>query len=246
MHAHHSLPFAGNTSSAQPILPGFFPGGRPSHIDQTAHLPRGEVVHQAGETCRPLMLISGGLRLDPAQGSDGPVLLALPGTLIGLEGLQGRPALSSARAIVSSVLAPVPSLDDSAWRELLLRGLVTQQERAAELAGLRSGSAPERLRRLLLLLSVDSRGGAGLSPWRSATPSCEMPTLADMSALTDATEETISRVISAMRRKGDLVRDHGRRVRLDPRLLDDDWSLSAAATYAYRVGRDGPGVRLSA
>ena len=243
MPSRHPMSLSGATGFP---LPAFFPGGGPSHIDQTTHLPRGAVIQQDGAICRPQMLISGGLRLDPASGSDAAVLLALPGTLVGLEALQGRPAVSRARAIVASVLAPVPVLDDGAWRDLLLRGLVTQQERAADLAGLRSGSAPERLRRLLLLLSVDSRGGAGLSPWRSATPSCELPTLADMAALTDTTEETLSRVISAMRRRGDLVRDHGRRVRLDPQLLDDDWSLSAAATYAYRVGRDGAGARLSA
>ncbi|HQY07363.1 MAG: Crp/Fnr family transcriptional regulator [Burkholderiales bacterium] len=205
-------------------------------IAQTLDLPRGSLALTAGYRATPYMLISGALRLDRRDAAEGaPVLLALPGDLIGVEGLQGRSALSSARAIVASVLAPLPQMSESAWCDLLMRSLVTQQERAAEVAELRCGSAAERIRKLLLLLSSQSRGGAGVSPWRNSSPSCEQPTLADMAVLTDTSIETISRVISAMRRSGDLVRDNGRRVRLDPRVLSSDWALSASATYSPRV-----------
>lgn len=225
-----------------------------STIERTLDLPRGSLGLTAGWRARPYMIISGALRLDRPEdtsaasgtGSSGPVLLALAGDLIGLEGLQGRPALCTARAIVASVLAPLPDMSAGAWRELLLRSALGQQERAADLAGLRCGSASERVRRLLMLLAGPSRGGAGLSPWRSATPSCEQPTLADMAALTDTAEETISRVICAMRRSGDLVRDSGRRVRLSPHLLERRWEQPPQAIYAPRAQREGRAPARSA
>jgi CRP-like cAMP-binding protein len=232
-----SLPFPGTAAHAD--------GGeshRHAHraaasaIEQAEHLLRGAAIQPGAEPPVPRMLISGALRLDPVAERAASVLLALPGSLIGLESLRRRPAVYAARAIVACVLAPLPHLDDAAWRDLLMRSLITQQERAAELAELRSGPVPERVRRLLVLLSQGSRGGAGLSPWRAATPSCEQPTLADIAALTDTAEETVSRVLSAMRRQGDLVRDGGRRVRLDPRMFEQGWTLSAAATYAHRGG----------
>lgn len=206
-------------------------------IGQTVDLLRGGLAQAAGQGATPKMLISGALRLDRLTATDGgPVMLALPGDLIGLEGLRGEGSPYSARAIVSSVLAPLPTqMSEAAWCDLLMRSLVAQQERAAEVAQLRRGSAPERIRKLLLLLSSQSRGGAGVSPWRSSAPSCEQPTLADMAALTDTAVETISRVISAMRRTGDLVRDHGRRVRLDARVLHSDWALCSSAMYSPRV-----------
>lgn len=206
-------------------------------IGHTVDLLRGGLALSAGQSATPMMLISGALRLDrPADTASAPVMLALPGDLIGLEGVKGDRSPYGALAIVSSVLAPLPtSMSEAAWCDLLMRSLVTQQERAVEVAQLRRGSAPERIRKLLLLLSIQSRGGAGVSPWRSSAPSCEQPTLADMAALTDTAVETISRVISAMRRTGDLVRDHGRRVRLDARVLHSDWALCTSATYNPRV-----------
>lgn len=208
-------------------------------IAATLDALRGARLQEAGLPTQPRMLISGALRLDaPAHGGDRAVLLALPGDLIGLEALQGQPAGVDARAIVASVLAPLPAMGPAAWQDLLLRSLVQQQARRQELALLRSGAVAERVRRLLLLLSQQSRGGAGLSPWKAQTASCEQPTLADMAALTDTTEETVSRVISAMRRQGDLLRDHGRRVRLSDRLLRSEALPSSDAVYRPGLRRE--------
>jgi CRP-like cAMP-binding protein len=215
---------------------------------QTVHLERGDHALREGTVATPTMLISGALRVDQSDAcGQRPVMLALPGDLIGLEGQQGRSAGYSASAIVSSVVLPLPtSLSAEVWRNVLMHSLIAQRERAAEVADLRCGSAPERIRKLLLLLSSQSRGGAGVSPWQSNAPSCEQPTLVDMAALTDTSIETISRVISAMRRAGDLVRDQGRRVRLDARVLDRDWALCAAATYRPQVRQGGRAQHVAA
>ena len=59
-------------------------------IAQTLDLPRGSLALTAGYRATPYMLISGALRLDRRDAAEGaPVLLALPGDLIGVEGLQG-------------------------------------------------------------------------------------------------------------------------------------------------------------
>ena len=49
--------------------------------------------------------------------------------------------------------------------------------------------------------------------------SCELPRLSDMAALTDIAPETVSRVISSMRRTGMIAREAGRRVRLSTQLV---------------------------
>ena len=185
---------------------------------------RGALIFRPGRFVTPFLIVDGAIRLDHPTADDSTVLLALPGDLLGLEQLHGRPQSTFGRAIVDTIIAPLGPMPDAAWRELLVNRLIVRQEHAAQLGRLRFGPAPERIRALLLLLA----GRATYGPLRSTQQptgaeddrmSCELPRLSDMAALTDIAPETVSRVISSMRRTGMIAREAGRRVRLSTQLV---------------------------
>ena len=183
---------------------------------------RGKLIFRPGRFITPFLVVDGAVRIDHPASDDSTVLLALPGDLLGLEQLQGRPQSTFGRAIVETIIAPLGPMPDALWRELLVNRLIVRQEHAAQLGRLRHGPAPERVRALLLLLA----GRATYGPFKSNAPlpqhdlmGCELPRLSDMAALTDTAPETVSRVISSMRRTGLVIREAGRRVRLSPNLV---------------------------
>lgn len=186
------------------------------------HHARGTLIFRPGRFVTPFLVVDGAVRIDHPAADDSTVLLALPGDLLGLEQLQGRPQSTFGRAIVDTIVAPLGPMPDSSWRELLVNRLIVRQEHAAQLGRLRFGPASERIRALLLLLA----GRATYGPFKSNAPlphhdlmSCELPRLSDMAALTDTAPETVSRVISSMRRSGMITREAGRRVRLSSQLV---------------------------
>lgn len=206
---------------AVPNLSLVNPQAQPDAAQQA--LARGDVLFEAGSFATPCRIVSGAVRMDPQGAHHDAVLLALPGDLLGLDALIGLPQSGSARAIVATVIEPLPVMPDLAWRGLLVRSLIAQQNRSAELSLLRTGSAAERVGFLLRVLAGQvqlSGRPAGDAP---ADPCCELPTLADMAAVTGSAWETVSRVISAMRRCGLLLDaqpdTHGRHVRLAPTML---------------------------
>lgn len=184
-------------------------------------LARGDVLFEAGSFATPCRIVSGAVRMDPQGAHHDAVLLALPGDLLGLDALIGQPQSGSARAIVHTVVAPLPAMPDLAWRGLLVRSLVAQQNRGAELSRLRTGSAAERVGFLLRVLAgqIVHSGDAANTP--RPDPVCELPTLADMAGVTGSAWETVSRVISAMRRCGMLQDVQARHVRLGQALLEE-------------------------
>lgn len=190
--------------------------------------PRGAVVQTAGIGARPLRLTRGLLRLDRPGDDACPALLAWPGDVIGLEQLTGVLPQYSARCMVGctlELLSPGAALD-----AVLLAQVLGQPQRVQDMLRLRSGSAPERVRELLVQMW---RAAQRQQPGREL-PGMELPTLEDMAAVTDSAVETVSRVISALGRSGELERLPGRQVRLAGALLDEDWSVRSGMT-ASRV-----------
>ena len=152
--------------------------------------------------------------------------LALPGDVVGLEPADSGHPTSLSRALVPCVLEPLPlPPDDAAWRALLVRATGQHWRQAANMARLRSGTVPERVRRLLLLLAHSAQGHTtptdaddGRHPGLLVAAH-QLPRLRDMAALVDTAPETVSRIISGLRRLSLLKdRDH-RSARYDPSTL---------------------------
>lgn len=142
-------------------------------------------------------LLRGALRFDRlgCGGRERVVQLALPGDLVGLEPLLGVAGRGAPRALLRCELLPLPPLgDDPTARSTLLGEALCQQwQRAADMTALRSGAVPERIKRLLLMLA---QGAADLRPGADRG----LPRVRDIADLVDSTPESVSRVISALRR----------------------------------------------
>ncbi len=136
-------------------------------------------------------LTAGALRLDPVDEPGRPALLALPGDLLGLEAsLKGR-CPYRVRALVPSSLQGLTAADDPEQACSRVRLLLEQQwRRAVQMTGLRTGGVPDRVRHLLLLLSAC--GGAD--------GDVLLPRLRDLADTIDSTPESVSRVITNLRR----------------------------------------------
>jgi CRP-like cAMP-binding protein len=178
---------------------------RHSGSDDQLHLSPGQAL---GDVARREIwrLESGGMILECADHVDGatPVGLAVAGDLIGVERLLGQGQNLQVRAMTPCRLRREPHQDASRHLQLL-GSLITQSRRhCAELMHLRSGTATERVKRLLLLLA-DS-GGSG---------SCELPPLKEMASLVDSAPETVSRVIGNLRRLDVLHKRQPSRVSVD-------------------------------
>ncbi|ACB34264.1 putative transcriptional regulator, Crp/Fnr family [Leptothrix cholodnii SP-6] len=192
---------------------------------------RGEQVLRAGGSAVPCVLISGALRIDrPGSGPEN-LQLAWPGDLVGLEALHGWSPTCDVRALVDSEIAPLRRMSDTEWRDVLLNALLRRQSQGASLGKVRAGSASERVRRLLLMLAGVDEGATASRAGDTQEPIvCELPSLADMSAVTMTASETVSRVVSSLRRSG-LLADHGhRRVRLASGLLLEGGELPVGMT----------------
>lgn len=197
---------------------------------------RGTVILPAG---RPGLLgrVRRGLvsLTDPCS-DDGALVVALPGDLIGIESLKGEAVTLQARAIVASEVEWLTLVRADQWRQLLVEGLLARQAHQGELARLRRGSVPDRVRQLLLLLSGKA---SGLSPVEAAESlQCELPSLLDMAMLVDTSPETVSRVLSSLRRAGQLFTPRGRLAVLTPELGRQDWAKSVGMTRSRTL--EGP------
>lgn len=85
-------------------------------------------------------------------------------------------------------------------QDLLVRQLLLGHQRTAEHGRLRFGSAPDRVRALLLMLAAADAAPAWVDDAYQSPPAqpirCELPRLSDIAALTGTAPETVSRVIS--------------------------------------------------
>lgn len=142
-------------------------------------------------TGRVWRLESGALRINnpQADGQTGLLSLALPGDRIGLECLAGLAQTPLAFAITPAVLIAV-EVADSEMTAVMKQAYLSARQRCADMVMLRTGSVPNRVRYLLLLLAdsqqLDQRDNA-------------LPCLRDMAQVVDASIETVSRVLGGLR-----------------------------------------------
>lgn len=159
-------------------------------------------------------LIAGALRVARNDGGarDPLVQLALAGDLVGLEPLCGQPRLHTLQALTDCQLQPLQA-DGGADRQLLAEALTQQWRRSADMAALRRGPMPERIKRLLLML-------AGASQARDPGEHLHgLPKVRDIAEIVDSTPETVSRVITALRRMTLLADRQAGQARYDARRL---------------------------
>jgi CRP-like cAMP-binding protein len=139
-------------------------------------------------------LESGALRIDStgADGTETLVRLAQPGDLLGIESLLGVPDRFTVRALTPSRLASVELLEDK-LPQLLMDSVITGYHRSRQMVLLRSGSAEERVKNLLVMLAEAENGTHNVGA------TCALPTLADIAGIVHTAPETVSRVLASLR-----------------------------------------------
>ncbi len=139
-------------------------------------------------------LESGALRVDSAgaDGSESLVRLAMPGDLLGIESLLGVEDRFAVRALTPSRLVAVEMLEEQ-LPQMLMASVISGYQRSRQMVQLRSGSAEDRVKCLLVMLAEAGQqvkqGGA----------TCALPTLADIAGIVHTAPETVSRVLTGLR-----------------------------------------------
>jgi CRP-like cAMP-binding protein len=162
-----------------------------SFIDQARLLAQREALTLTGSHA-VWRLESGAVRID-SLGVDGPeslVRLGMPGDLLGIESLLGVEDRFTVRALTPSRLVAVNPL---AGTLLLMETVVMGYRRSRQMVQLRTGSAEERVKSLLVMLTDAGRVNAG----SSAT--CALPTLGDIAGIVHIAPETVSRALASLR-----------------------------------------------
>jgi CRP-like cAMP-binding protein len=184
----------------------------------------GDLVYRAGESGISWRLRNGSVRLDqpdPRHPDAPPVFagIALPGDILGAEVMLFGHYAFNVHALSDVALDPwlEPSTDS------LLTSLESAHRRTADTVKVRSGVAIERIRQLFLLLS---RAGKDKNESTSAPGALVIPSLRDMSEITDLTQETVSRSISRLRKLGILQRYSQRNGVLDVSRLEASLELA--------------------
>ena len=176
---------------------------------------RGMTLCELGASGGPWMLIEGLALIEPRDGPDHIAFLALPGDLLGVENLAGRPSRSRVRALIPCVAAELRGCQPAGWSQLLIDSVLTLHQRLHETARLVQGPVGERVRNLLRYLCGSTAAGP------DGCLRCELPVLADLAAVLNTSPETISRVLSQLRRAG-LIHAAGldREIRISPELFE--------------------------
>lgn len=158
-------------------------------------LASAEVLFDAGGTGSVWQLTHGALRLDRIT-REGPrfIQIVLPGDVMGLELLASSPYTYTARAIVPSRAQRLAFISDAERYQALVHALAQQQRRLEDLVRLRSGTAQDRLKHLLLLLAPAAPA------WTDEGTPCALPTIRDVAAILDTAPETVSRIFANLRR----------------------------------------------
>lgn len=158
-------------------------------LPATSRFKARTVIHHAGDTGCVWRVLNGAVVLRD-QDSPSPRFagLALPGDLLGAEALYQGAYAFTARPLTPCELMPWPMAGVPVAHEAVAKSLIVAQQRTAELMALRSGSAQERVCRLILLLSASTPDHAVI-----------LPTLQDMSLMTDLAGESICREMTRLR-----------------------------------------------
>lgn len=164
---------------------------------------RGQRIHEAGAMGFPWRVSRGVVRFDTGE-VDGELSfagLAMEGDLVGAEVLMFGRFAHRATALTACQLEPWPGrLGED--KDSLLQALARAEQRAADIIALRSGQAMARVCRLIQLLLPRSAS----EPQRA-----DLPPLRDMAEITALTIETVSRMLSGLRRLGALEPEQERR-----------------------------------
>lgn len=183
-----------------------------SFPNQPVHLRAGqEPLFKAGTTGALWRVLEGTVRLDRESGpSRLPVLIALPGDLVGIESLCDQPYPFTASAFTDCRLEPVPVTSEAERQALLRQALLQQQMRSHDMATLRTGNVLSRLACLLHLLGLPWQGSQTLDASRADALRAALPALRELAQMVDAKAETVCRGLAQLlpprRRKGGPVR----------------------------------------
>ncbi len=161
-------------------------------------IARGGEIYAAGTEGPAWRVVAGTVRLDEA-GPEGRQFagLALPGDVIGAETLLFGRYSFTALALSACEIEPWLAGHEQPSGETLLGMLATAERRMAQILSLRSGTAGERIRRLLAFMSA--RVADGRRAVRLA-----LPRLRDIADITDLSVETVSRTITHLGAEGSL------------------------------------------
>ena len=139
---------------ASPITPT--PAGEPIVLQ----LPPGAaLIDLPGPLGHGWLVVEGALRLDTDTSTGGPVQLALPGDSVGFERLFEQASPYAARAVVPTRLHALPAPAQATdGIERARDALAMHWRRATEMAALRTGPVPDRVKSLLVLLATPGPG----------------------------------------------------------------------------------------
>lgn len=156
-------------------------------------LTKGESLFREGDSGTLWRVEQGAILLQKAM-EDGVALtqMALPGDIIGLEGLCNRPYTNSAIALVETKLIQQVVSDDFTAFAAMAEGYLQQQQRMHDMSKLRTGSVASRLKHLVQMLAKSKDGK------RRKLDRMDLPTLREMSQIMDITGETICRELKAL------------------------------------------------
>jgi hypothetical protein len=194
-------------------------------------------VFRVGGQAVPSRVISGAVRIDGPGEEPDNMQIAWSGDLIGLEALYPSTPTCDVRAMVGTVIEPLGPMTDPQWRALLLNALLQRRSPGTSLGRLRIGRVGNRLRRMLLLLAGQGHDQNREPVDLSVPILCELPRLIDMATIAATSVESVSRVVSNMRRAGLIEKYGDHRVRLDASLLLGDAELPQGMTRS-RIGAE--------
>ena len=170
-------------------------------------------LFKAGATGGLWRVLDGTVRLDRESGpSRLPVLIALPGDLVGVESLCDQPYQFTAIAFTDCRLALVPVTTETEREALLREALFQQQVRTQDMATLRTGNVLSRLACLLQLLGLPWQGAQAADEARADALRSALPALRELAQMVDAKAETVCRGLAQLlpprRRKSGPARVH--------------------------------------
>ena len=156
-------------------------------------LKKGESLFREGDSGTLWRVEQGAILLQKAT-EDGVALtqMALPGDIIGLEGLCNRPYTNSAIALIETKLIQQGVSGDFSAFAAVAEGYLQQQLRMHDMSKLRTGSVASRLKYLVQMLAKSKDGK------REKLDRKDLPTLREMSQIMDIAGETICRELKAL------------------------------------------------
>ncbi len=156
-------------------------------------LKKGESLFREGDSGTLWRVEHGAILLEKAT-EDGATLtqMALPGDIIGLEGLVNRPYTNSATALVKTKLVQQGVSGEFSAFSAVAEGYLQQQQRMHDMSKLRTGSVASRLKHLVQMLAKSKDGSLRMLNRK------DLPTLREMSQIMDIAGETICRELKAL------------------------------------------------